>query len=111
MAGVGFSSHFCGGEYRSTEVFSFSKQACCCGDAEEDGCCSDQIKIVKLEKDQLGNSNRVEVKQLSQIGIVSRELYNAISPLNSNFVVRINQFYSPPLILKNLPILYCTYLI
>ena len=111
MSGVGFSSHFCGGEFKSTEIFSFSKQACCCGDAEEAGCCSDQIKIVKLEKDQLGNSSRVEVKQLSQIGLLPFVSFNVISLISFDFYVRINQFYSPPLISKKIPILFCTYLI
>jgi hypothetical protein len=111
MAGVGFSSHFCEGKYKSTDVFSFSKQSCCCGETEKDDCCSDQIKVVKLEKDQLGQSNRVSVKQLSQISALAPLVYSLIfAPLVATYS-KADSFYLPPLLVKKTPILFCTFLI
>ena len=66
MAGVGFSTHFCSGELKNIKVFSFAKQSCCSDDPEEDGCCKTEIKIVKLEKDQLNSSNKIVLKQVIQ---------------------------------------------
>lgn len=111
MAGVGFSSHFCEGEFKYTKIFSFSKHSCCTEEPEEDGCCSDQIKIIKLEKEQLISSNKDLPKQLSQTIFLSVFIYNPVFICGTNNPIKINQDYSPPLLAKKIPILYCSFLI
>jgi hypothetical protein len=111
IAGVGFSSHFCDGEHRSTNVFSFSKQACCCADSAKDDCCSDQIKIVKLEKDQIGESSRISVKQLSQISELSTTFCFSVFAPFAKPISGTELYYSPPLLHKNFSVIHCTFLI
>jgi hypothetical protein len=111
IAGVGFSDHFCEGTLTNTEVFSFSKQSCCTEDPEEDDCCSDQVHIVKLEKDQLGSDSRVDVKQLAQnialpSAVIVPQLFVGSFHFGKKFA-----FYSPPLLSRDISVLHCTYLI
>lgn len=111
MAGVGFSTHFCDGKVKDTEVFSFSKQSCCCGEFEEEGCCKDEIKIVKLEKDHLVNSHRNLSNQFSssQFIPVSVFIFNFFE--SNSTLASIGENYSPPILRKKITILFCTFLI
>lgn len=70
IAGVGFSTHYCFGEARETRVFSTAKQSCCCAETtgqespDEHGCCSDDIKLVKLDNDHQSSNLRLTIKPL-----------------------------------------------
>jgi len=111
MAGVGFSTHYCGGEANETKVFSFEKESCCSENPAEDACCSDQIKIVKLDKDQLGDASKISVKPSLATSFVS-PLLNAEFFLSCNLKGGVSfTHHSPPLPYPNLPILNCSLLI
>lgn len=111
IAGVGFSTHFCAGKVKSTTVFSFSNHSCCSDKEEQNGCCSNQLKIVKLEKDQLSSSFRFPVKQLSQLVFIPSSVVDLPEFKACSLKARTDQFYSPPLFPQDFSVLYCTYLI
>jgi hypothetical protein len=69
IAGVGFSTHYCFGEPKETKVFSVSKQSCCCSESDQDqaedqGCCSDDIQVIRLNNDHQSSGLRLAFKPL-----------------------------------------------
>lgn len=111
IAGVGFSTHYCAGEARETKVFSVSKQSCCCGEAEAEsnGCCSDKITVIKLDKDQQG-SQQISIQPL----VVDVLLAFEIPVFMQVFYQSQNTFVdtSPPDIpLPEKAVAYCCFLI
>ncbi|HLP11947.1 MAG TPA: hypothetical protein VK177_08460 [Flavobacteriales bacterium] len=111
VAGVGFSTHYCGGEANQTKVFSFSKESCCSEDPEEDDCCSDQIKIVKLDNDQWANADKLNVKPSSALAFalpISQNVW-AVQETYQKAITFSRDY--PPLLSKNRPITYCSLLI
>lgn len=69
VLGVGFSSHYCGGELVGTKIFTTEKQACCDDETEaENGCCDNEIHLVKIKDNQFKSGNQVvmhpEIKQI-----------------------------------------------
>jgi len=111
MAGVGISTHFCAGKVKSTRIFSFSDKSCCSQKKEKNGCCSHQVKLVKLEKEQLSSSSRLSVKSSQYFILASTPVVDLSKFYISSPLVRIDKCYSPPLSYKKRPVLYCTYLI
>jgi hypothetical protein len=111
MAGVGFSTHYCGGEANTTKIFSFSKESCCSADPSADGCCSDQVNMVKLENDQWANACKPNLKSSGATAFVV-SIFQKI-----DFAVKTSMFSfsfnrdRPPLISKNIPVIYCSLLI
>ena len=73
IIGVGFSSHYCFGEHKETKAFSFSKQDCCCGEAEKEknNCCGDEIEIVKLKDNQFSGTQPILPKASETILVYS----------------------------------------
>lgn len=112
VAGVGFSTHYCGGEAGETKVFSVSKQSCCCapGQEEEDNCCSDQIKLVKLDNDQQHSDQRIVLKPVSfeLFGFTEKMVLG--SPVAVS-VHPVQQPEPPPLLAVSKRVLYCSFII
>lgn len=116
VAGVGFSSHYCWGELKETNIFSVEKQSCCCSDDAEEanGCCSDDITVIKLDKDQLSAENRQPVKpQVTDLFISSEVFSAATATAASTEVKRQGLFPDLPgqLLSLDLNVLYCNFLI
>lgn len=111
MAGVGFSTHFCGGQANATKIFSFSKEHCCSDDPAEDACCSDQVTIVKLDKDQCANAHKPGVKPTGALVCVipAGKKIRAINETGQKPKSFVGE--SPPLVSKNLLLIYCCLLI
>lgn len=113
VAGVGFSSHYCMGELKDTKVFTVEKQECCDEETEEEnGCCSDDITIIKLDNDQISAENRQPVKpQVTELFILS-EIFSAATATTAaseeNILLLDCPSPQPP---PNLTILYCNFLI
>ncbi len=112
-AGVGFSSHFCFGKLKETKVFSVEKQSCCCDEAEEEetGCCRNEIKFIKLDKDQITSSSKIQLKAkvftlaslINFKGLHKLSLTRVYTPMAKEF--------SPPLPVRNLLIQHRSLLI
>lgn len=96
VIGVGFSAHYCGGELQEVKVFSTAKISCCDEETEaQNGCCDDDIKLVKLEE-----SHNPAVKTPTpqpSLALVQHFVYNIVlAPVQATKTVAIKE--SPPLL-------------
>jgi len=112
VAGVGFSTHYLGGEAGDTKIFTTAKQSCCCGPVqeEENNCCSDQIKLVKLDNDQHHSDQRLLINPLSL------ELFTFAQKLVFNTTYSYTEIKSvqpdpPPLLAVSKRVLHCSFII
>lgn len=112
IAGVGFSTHYCMGELKDTKLFSLEKQNCCDDEAEEEnGCCSDDITLIKLADDQLNTDSRNPIKtQGFDLIVTSYFNYTFIQAQNAAMVYFAADT-SPPKPFSDLNVLYCNFLI
>ena len=109
VAGVGFSTHYCFGEAGETHVFSLSKHPCCCSSAQEneDHCCTDEIKLVKLEDNQQHSQHRIQLKPIVFDLFYSIELPFVFTP--AVVLDREVKGPEPPPLCASKNILYCCY--
>jgi hypothetical protein len=112
-AGVGFSSHYCFGKLKETKVFSVEKQHCCCDteEEEENDCCRNEIKVVKLDKDQLtsGQNSSLKAKTVDLFYVPIRSGFQGSTCTSIKGLVTFLK--SPPKPPCNRIIQYCTFLI
>lgn len=110
VAGVGFSTHYCEGEKGETHVFSVSKHPCCCSPEQEaeNGCCTDEIKLVKLEDNQQQVQHRTLLKPLT---LDLLPAFYALDLLLQAAVIEKNMAEPepPPPLLLSKNILYCCF--
>ena len=96
VIGVGFSAHYCGGELQEVKVFSTAKISCCDEETEaQNGCCDDEIKLVKLEESH-NLAAKTPTPQPS-LALVQQFIYTLVlAPVQQVKTVQIKE--SPPLL-------------
>ena len=49
--GITINMHYCGGKLQSTSLLKISEEGCCGEEAEDSGCCDNEVAIYKLKDD------------------------------------------------------------
>jgi hypothetical protein len=98
-SGIVVNMHYCMNEFDSAQLFAEKTEVCGkCGmhTSDSDGCCHDEIKVVKLENDHNVSQLNYEIRSPEALPSNNTDL---IPDLNSKLVQKITYLnHSPPLL-------------
>jgi len=97
VTGVMVNAHFCMDRFDSFKLYKTASDRCAsCGmHAENNGCCHDEITIIKLQDDHQTSSVSFQLKNLEPV-VADLPEFIAIEMSNDRFVDHLN--HSPPLL-------------
>ena len=106
--GILLNVHYCGGKVNSVGFSFLAKKLCACGISDDDGCCKDEQKLVKLNDVHKGLSPTNFLNLLKQVSVQTLITAFSITP---SFVITssISHISAPPYPPGPLYDLFCTY--
>lgn len=117
-SGIAYAQHFCG-DFEMLATLTLGEEQLTCGMAVDDGCADESTKehsccanqYTKVNTDDSFNSSEFDV----QLPVHFVKAFVSVFVLQSNFEVATEKIfyseYNPPPLIKDIPVLYETFLI